>query len=155
MAGRAGSDNELKQIHEHIEMRNSNVGTVAVPNAWYVMQMQTPDLRPKSYFSRRSNPETLKFGIYAKNQSNSSIFVKLHFGPPDPRKITKWSSIFSKFSNWSSKYSTSPPSSQNSQINPLNILKLIYIPQFSKITIWPTSSSNLPFCHYVKLQISP
>ena len=79
--------------------------------------MSTLDLRRKSYFSRRSNPKTLKFGIYAKNQSSSSIFCKITFWSPDPRKITKWSSIFSKFSNWSSKYSTSPPSSQNSQIH--------------------------------------
>ena len=33
VAGRADSDNELKQIHKHTEMRNSNAGTVAVPNA--------------------------------------------------------------------------------------------------------------------------
>ena len=51
------------------------------------MHMQTRDLRRKFYFSRRSNPETLKIRIYAKNQSSSSIFLNLHFGPPTRVKL--------------------------------------------------------------------
>ena len=78
-------------------MRNSNIGIVTVPNACYVMQMQTLDLRRKSYFSRRSNPETLKFGIYAKNQHSSSIFVKLRFGPSTHVKLQSGPQCFQNF----------------------------------------------------------
>ena len=53
----------------------------------YDMQMSTLDLKEKSYFSRRSNPETMKIAIYAKIQSSSSIFVKLRFGPPTHVKL--------------------------------------------------------------------
>ena len=59
--------------------------------------MQTLDLRRKSHFSRRSNPETLKIGIYAKNQSISSIFVKLRFGPPTHVKLRSGPQYFQNF----------------------------------------------------------
>ena len=61
------------------------------------MQMQTLDPRRKSYFSRRSNPETLKIGIYVKNQSSSSIFVKLRFGPPTHGKLQSGPKYFQNF----------------------------------------------------------
>ena len=62
------------------------------------MQMQTLDLRRKSYFSRRSNPETLKIEIYAKHHSNSSIFVKLRFGPLTHVKLRSGPQYFQNFS---------------------------------------------------------
>ena len=62
------------------------------------MQMQTLDLRRKFYFSQRSNPETLKIGIYAKNQSSSSIFVKLRFSPPTHVKLQSGPQYFQNFS---------------------------------------------------------
>ena len=62
------------------------------------MQIQTPDLRRKFYFGRRSNPETLKIEIYAKNQSSSSIFVKLRFGSPTHVKLRSGPQYFQKFS---------------------------------------------------------
>ena len=60
--------------------------------------MSTLDLKQKSYFSQRSNLETLKIVIYAKNQSNSSIFVKLRFGPPTHVKLRSSPQYFKNFS---------------------------------------------------------
>ena len=62
------------------------------------MQMQTLDLRRKSYFSRISSPETLKIEIYAKNQASSSIFVKLHFDPLTHVKLQSGLQYFQNFS---------------------------------------------------------
>ena len=61
------------------------------------MQMSTLDLRRKSYFSRRFNFETSKIGIYAKNQSSSSIFVKLRFGPLTHVKLRSGPQYFQNF----------------------------------------------------------
>ena len=62
------------------------------------MQMSTLDLKRKSYFTRRFNPETLKIAIYAKIQSSSSIFVKLRFGPPTHVKLRSGPQYFQNFS---------------------------------------------------------
>ena len=61
------------------------------------MQMSTLDLTRKSYLRRRSNSETLKIGIYAKNQSSSSIFVKLRFGPLTHVKLRSGPQYFQNF----------------------------------------------------------
>ena len=61
------------------------------------MHMQILDLRRKSYFSRRSNSETLKIGIYAKNQSSTSIFVKLRFGLATHVKLPSGPQYFQNF----------------------------------------------------------
>ena len=61
------------------------------------MQMPTLDLKRKSYFSRRSNLETLKIKIYTKIQSSSSFFVKLRFGPPTHVKLQSGPQYFQNF----------------------------------------------------------
>ena len=62
------------------------------------MQMSTLDLKRKSYFRRRSNPETMRIAIYAKIQSSSSIFVKLRFGPSTHVKLRSGPQYFQNFS---------------------------------------------------------
>ena len=79
--------------------------------------MSTLDLRRKFYFSRRSNPETLKIGIYAKNQSSSSIFVKLRFGPPTHVKLRSGPQYF-----------------QNFPTRPQNILLVLQVVKILKLT---------------------
>ena len=86
--------------HEQVAVTIINNGICIRNNKWNddmvlycgclemrAMHMQTRDLKWRSYFGRRSSPETLKIGIYAKNQFSSSIFVKLRFGPPTHVKL--------------------------------------------------------------------
>ena len=82
------------------------------------MQMSILDLRRKSYFSRRSNPETLKIAIYAKIQSSSSIFVKLRFGPPTHVKLRSGPQYF-----------------QNFPTGPQNILLVLQVVRISKLIL--------------------
>ena len=99
------------------------------------MQMSTFDLKRKSYFSWRSNPETMKIAIYAKIQSSSSIFVKLHFGPPTHVKLRSgpqyFQNLFSVPKTWKIYFSLQ--TFQNFKINPLSNLNLINTPNFPKI----------------------